>query len=83
LVLIHDGGGLISSYFWLGPIGREVFGIFNPRFESGGQWEGGLPEMANAYTSLIKSVVPSGKILIGGNTLSTSCCPNYIAMLLT
>lgn len=69
LVLIHDGSGLISSYFWLGPLGRKVFGISNPRFESGGKWEGGLGEMATTYKSLIKSVIPRGKVLIGGWSL--------------
>ncbi|RDL32392.1 Polyketide synthase-like protein [Venustampulla echinocandica] len=69
LVLIHDGSGLIFSYFWLGPLGRAVYGIYNPNFESGGNWEGGLRQMAQAYVPLIKSVVPSGKVLIGGWSL--------------
>lgn len=84
LVLIHDGSGLISSYFWLGPLGRKVFGISNPRFESGGKWEGGLGEMATTYKSLIKSVIPRGKVLIGGNTLNGHyCCPSRMATSLT
>lgn len=67
LFLIHDGSGLISSYFWLGSLCRNVYGIHNPRFDSGGDWEHGLHDMAKAYVPLIKSVVPHGKILIGGN----------------
>ena len=69
LVLIHDGSGLIFSYFLLGPLGRPVYGIYNPNFESGGNWEGGLHEMAKAYVPLVKSVVPSGKVLLGGWSL--------------
>ncbi|KFH45346.1 Polyketide synthase-like protein [Hapsidospora chrysogenum ATCC 11550] len=69
LVLIHDGSGLVFSYFWLGPLGRAVYGIHNPNFESGGAWDGGLRQMAEAYVPLIKSVVPSGKVLLGGWSL--------------
>lgn len=66
LVLIHDGSGLISNYFWLGSLGRKVYGVHNPHFETGGDWNGGLHEMAKAYLPLIKSVIPQGKILVGG-----------------
>ncbi|CAH0021011.1 unnamed protein product [Clonostachys rhizophaga] len=69
LVLIHDGSGLIFSYFWLGTLGRAVYGISNPNFETGGGREGGLPQMARDYISLIKSVMPSGKVLLGGWSL--------------
>jgi hypothetical protein len=67
LVLIHDGSGLISSYFWLGSLSRKVFGIFNPHFEGGGKWDDGVPEIAREYALMIKSVIPKGKILLGGN----------------
>ncbi|PMD50454.1 alpha/beta-hydrolase [Hyaloscypha bicolor E] len=66
LVLIHDGSGLISSYFWLGSLSRKVFGIFNPRFEGGGKWDDGVPEIAREYALMIKSVIPKGRILLGG-----------------
>lgn len=66
LFLLHDGGGTIFQYFLLGPLGRSVYGIENSRFMSGEKWDGGIPEMAREYTKLIKSVVPSGDILIGG-----------------
>jgi thioesterase domain-containing protein len=46
-----------------------VYGIHNPTFESGGAWDGGLRQMAQAYVPLIKSVVPSGKVLLGGWSL--------------
>jgi hypothetical protein len=66
LFLLHDGGGTIFQYFLLGPLRRKVYGIQNSRFASGRSWEGGVPEMASEYVELIKSVVPSGKIIIGG-----------------
>ncbi|VUC37661.1 unnamed protein product [Clonostachys rosea] len=69
LVLIHDGSGLIFSYFWLGTLGRAVYGISNPNFETGGGFEGGLRQMAQTYVPFIKSVVPSGKVLLGGWSL--------------
>ncbi|KAM7189111.1 hypothetical protein V8F33_010232, partial [Rhypophila sp. PSN 637] len=53
LFLIHDGGGTIFNYFLLGPLGRAVWGIYNPRFESGGRWEGGVSQMASEYLALI------------------------------
>ncbi|KAK4114846.1 alpha/beta-hydrolase [Canariomyces notabilis] len=69
LVLIHDGGGTVYSYHLLGELGRQVYGIFNPNYESGKRWEGGIPEMARHYLGLIKAVIPSGKIIIGGWSL--------------
>ncbi|GAB1314828.1 hypothetical protein MFIFM68171_05038 [Madurella fahalii] len=69
LVLIHDGGGTTYSYHLLGDLGRPVYGIFNPSYETGREWEGGIPEMARYYLALIKSVVPKGKIIIGGWSL--------------
>jgi thioesterase domain-containing protein len=69
LVLIHDGGGTVFSYYCLGDLGRQVYGIHNPHYQSGETWEGGIPEMAAHYLKLIKSVVPSGDIIIGGWSL--------------
>lgn len=66
LVLIHDGGGTVVSYFHLGSLDRTVYAIQNPRFYSGEPWEDGLPEMAREYTQSIKSEIPSGPILLGG-----------------
>jgi pimeloyl-ACP methyl ester carboxylesterase len=69
LVLIHDGGGTIFSYYCLGELDRPVHGIPNPHYTSGSSWEGGIPEMAAHYLKLIKSAVPSGDILLGGWSL--------------
>ncbi|EAS27292.3 uncharacterized protein CIMG_09897 [Coccidioides immitis RS] len=69
LVLIHDGGGTTVSYFYLESLDRTVYAIQNPRFYSGEPWEGGLPEMGRIYASLIRSVLPSGPIILGGWSL--------------
>ncbi|KAK4157527.1 Alpha/Beta hydrolase protein [Chaetomidium leptoderma] len=69
LVLIHDGGGTIFSYYCLDHLGRPVYGIANPHYESGNSWAGGIPEMARQYLKFIKSAVPSGDVIIGGWSL--------------
>jgi thioesterase domain-containing protein len=67
LILIHDGGGTTYSYFLLGDLGRPVYGISNPRYESGQPWEGGMPEMAELYIQLIRNILPQGgPIILGG-----------------
>ena len=66
LVLIHDGGGTVVSYFHMGSLDRDVYAIANPHFDSGDPWEYGLPEMAHEYSKFIKSEIPSGQILLGG-----------------
>ena len=66
LVLIHDGGGTVVSYFHMGSLDRDVYAIPNPHFDSGDPWEYGLPEMARAYSGFIKSEIRSGQILLGG-----------------
>ena len=66
IFLIHDGGGTTFSYFCLGPLNRHVYGIHNPRFSSGHGWEGGMKELAAEYAELVQSVVPRGKVLLGG-----------------
>lgn len=66
LVLIHDGGGTTVSYFYLESLNRAVYAIQNPRFYSGEGWEDGLTEMGRIYASLIRSVIPSGPIILGG-----------------
>ncbi|KAK4240168.1 hypothetical protein C8A03DRAFT_13475 [Achaetomium macrosporum] len=66
LVLIHDGGGTIFSYYCLGDLGRPVFGIANPNYPSGESWVGGIPEMARRYIEFIKLAVPRGDLIIGG-----------------
>lgn len=36
LLLLHDGGGTTFPYHCLPPLPRALYGIHNPRFESGG-----------------------------------------------
>jgi thioesterase domain-containing protein len=72
LVLIHDGGGTIFSYYCLGDLGRPVFGIANPGYQSGeAYWKGGgsIPEMARRYIEFLKAAVPRGDVILGGWSL--------------
>jgi len=66
LILIHDGGGTTFSYHCLPSLKRTVYAIHNPRFYSGRVWAGGIPAMAKVYLELIRSVVPSGPLILGG-----------------
>lgn len=66
LVLIHDGGGTCFSYYCLDPLGRPTYEIHNPRYYTQQPWEGGIPEIARYYVSLIHKRVPHGRILLGG-----------------
>lgn len=66
LVLIHDGGGTIFSYLKLASLGRSVYGIYNSRPAPYGKWEGGLRQMAEEYYALVKSVIPNGPVILGG-----------------
>ncbi|SPN98684.1 related to polyketide synthase [Cephalotrichum gorgonifer] len=59
LILVHDGGGTTFAYHCLPDLSRPVYGIFNPRFDTGGVWEGGIREMAALYASMIRSLVSS------------------------
>ncbi|KAK0667449.1 Alpha/Beta hydrolase protein [Cercophora samala] len=69
LVLIHDGGGTVFSYYCLNDLDRPVHGISNPHYDSGEPFPGGIPEMAELYIKYIKSVVPRGNLIIGGWSL--------------
>lgn len=66
LILFHDAGGTIFQYFLLGDLQRPVYGMANTHFESGGGWEHGIREMGVVYTHKIRSVIKSGKIILGG-----------------
>jgi hypothetical protein len=69
LVLIHDGGGTIFNYYTIGPLNRQVFGIADPAFESGDEWEGwdgGIVQMAEQYCHRIRRSVEKTDILLGG-----------------
>lgn len=66
LYLIHDGGGTINSYLSFGDLGRDLYGIYNPRFQDNKKWTGGITEMAREYVEIIKESTTSNKILLGG-----------------
>lgn len=61
LVLIHDGGGTTFAYHCLPTLPRAVYGISNPRFNTGGKFEGGVPEMGRLYAAMIRSLVASAE----------------------
>lgn len=69
LVLIHDGGGAIFSYFLLGALNRDVWAIYNPKYFEGEAWEGGIDEMAHHYVDLIIKTGLKGNIILGGKCL--------------
>ncbi|KZF21967.1 alpha/beta-hydrolase [Xylona heveae TC161] len=69
LYLIHDGGGTIYAYHLLPDLGRTLYGIHNPKFESGNQWKGGLLEMAQTYARDIEKTKPQNGIILGGWSL--------------
>jgi thioesterase domain-containing protein len=73
LVLIHDGGGTIFSYYLLGSFDRPLYGIFNPNYgkaEAEQPVPGGIPEMARHYAELIRGVIPrNGSVILGGWSL--------------
>lgn len=79
LILLHDGGGTTFAYHCLPPLPRAIYAIHNPRFESGGKWEGGICEMARVYAPMIRALVSSPgfprrrdgrvEILLGGWSL--------------
>ncbi|KAF2462702.1 alpha/beta-hydrolase [Lindgomyces ingoldianus] len=69
LFLIHDGGGTIFNYFMLGDLGRSVYGIHDPKFESDDGWAGGIAEMAQEYITFIRTVRKKGPIVLGGWSL--------------
>lgn len=73
LVLIHDGGGSIFQYFMVGSLGRTIYGIANPYFESGVRPEGGIPQLAKEYAEAIRGTIETGPVIIGGTTVMTPC----------
>lgn len=78
LFLIHDGGGTTFAYHCLDPLRRPTYGLFNPRYHSGGSFEGGVRGMGRLYAVMIKKTCarsdfqgkrnPDGRvdILLGG-----------------
>jgi hypothetical protein len=71
LFLLHDAGGTVSSYYKLATIGRPVYTIHNPWLKNEQRWSGGAQTFVDEYIKLIKSVVSSGEILVGGTYLRT------------
>lgn len=69
LFLFHDAGGTVFQYSCLGNLHRPVYGISNPRIEQGGKWEHGIRQMGVVYAHMVRSVVQSGPILLGGELI--------------
>jgi thioesterase domain-containing protein len=64
LFLFHDASGTISSYYALGPIGRDVYAIADARMES--DEPESMQDMGRRHYAAIKAVVPKGRIMLGG-----------------
>ncbi|EMD42363.1 hypothetical protein CERSUDRAFT_128472 [Gelatoporia subvermispora B] len=62
LFLIHDGAGTAHPYARLDytGLGREVYGIHNPRFVEGHDWPGGVIEMAKFYKQMVFQALQTG-----------------------
>lgn len=69
LVLFHDGGGTVFSYYLLGPLHRVVYGIYNPHYGTNEVWADGIPGMARHYLKLLREVIPKGNVILGGWSL--------------
>jgi thioesterase domain-containing protein len=71
LFLIHDGGGTTFAYHCLEPLHRPLYGISNPRYHTGGTFEGGMRGMGRLYASMIRKTCsepsfPAGKLDLDG-----------------
>ncbi|CAI6340683.1 unnamed protein product [Periconia digitata] len=66
--LIHDGGGTTFSYHCLEPLGRLIYGIFNPYFRSGERFEGGILRMSQLYAEMIRKTCGEPKFLARQNS---------------
>ncbi|KAK4213196.1 Alpha/Beta hydrolase protein [Rhypophila decipiens] len=73
LFLIHAAGGGILDYFKLQDLGRPVYGIRNPWFDSETKWKGGIQTLVDEYVGVIcATVAPTMRgsrmreILVGG-----------------
>ncbi|THC94721.1 hypothetical protein EYZ11_005801 [Aspergillus tanneri] len=82
MVLFHDAGGTIFPYFRLADLHRPVYGISNARFNEGGHWQHGFRQMGVVYTHLVRSVIPSGNIFLGGWSLGGSLALEVAARLM-
>ncbi|OOF98048.1 hypothetical protein ASPCADRAFT_205322, partial [Aspergillus carbonarius ITEM 5010] len=61
--------GTVFPYFCLGELNRPVYGVGNSRFDRGGKWGHGIREMGVVYTHLVRSVIGSGNVILGGWSL--------------
>lgn len=68
LILFHDGGGTVFSYYLLGDLNRNVYGIADPFFATANSWTGGVREMAEAYASSIWDKFTQRPLLLGGTS---------------
>jgi hypothetical protein len=64
LFLFHDASGTVSSYYNLGPLGRDVYVIPDARMESD-TFES-VQDKSRRHYAAIKSLVPEGRVLLGG-----------------
>lgn len=66
LFLFHDASGTISSYYALGPLGRDVHAVADSRSE--GDTHESVTRMSRRYYSAIKKIVTEGRILVAGES---------------
>ncbi|RDH20274.1 alpha/beta-hydrolase [Aspergillus niger ATCC 13496] len=69
LILFHDAGGTVFPYFCLGDLHRPLYGISNSHFDQGGKWDHGIRQMGVVYSHLLRSVIKSGDVILGGWSL--------------
>ncbi|KAK1147852.1 putative PKS/NRPS-like protein biosynthetic cluster [Aspergillus melleus] len=68
LFLIHDGGGTTFAYHCLDSLRRPTYGIFNPRYHSGGSFEGGVRGMGRLYAAMIRKTCAAPDFAGGRNS---------------
>lgn len=78
LILVHDGGGTSFSYHLLDRINRPLYGIENAKLHDGGWWDGGVPEMAAHYVSLLGKILPEGGDILLGGMYCLNHLPTYL-----
>ncbi|KAF2676479.1 hypothetical protein K458DRAFT_351727 [Lentithecium fluviatile CBS 122367] len=69
LFLLHDAGGTVFSYYKLEAIGRPIYAIHNPWLKHEERWDGGAIKFVHEYIKMIKKIVSTGEILVGGWSL--------------
>lgn len=66
LVLFHDGGGTVFSYFLLDSLDRDVLGFSHPGTTSGQHWDSSIVDMATYYYKQMKASMKPGNVILGG-----------------